>query len=239
MNYTLSTDGFVTITNDKVTRQEDFLFSCPDCRKTECLIDPLYLFAIVAVTCVIVVAASILYVFQPLSSLSVKHFRSTAMTWFLLTLVTLTPLLILLTDKRTKFVQHTSQPAEILSWEYDKTANAIKFACYPAYTDIMLSEPFLETSSDGTTACQETQFCWNNNKREFDICPGQWTGIKKNTFDHLVPEAPWFFMGNYFVCGNAQLQSCPDWEGQPSVLFGTDRDATGRLYLLCSSFMNG
>uniref|UniRef100_A0A6C0KGK4 Uncharacterized protein n=1 Tax=viral metagenome TaxID=1070528 RepID=A0A6C0KGK4_9ZZZZ len=233
---TVPETGFVSVHMDNLTPWEDFESACIQCGNYECIVAPSALIAVASTTALLFVTNCLASVWFPGANLvHVPKQRSSWVVHVLLLLVAVMPVMILVTDTRESY--HVPRElAHRIVWTQPH-GEGTQFGCYPRYTELSASEPFLSTDRYSTDFCSADHQCWHSERKRFVDCPGEYAGISDSTENHLIPDAPWFLMGNYHWCGKPDvgLGACPDFEGRSSVLVKTESSHDGRTLLVCKT----
>lgn len=105
----------------------------------------------------------------------------------------------------------------------------------PSFERLAASMPFVDIRrAPRGSACGPDNQCFDVDSGEIIPCPGAWTGVTYNTTDKTIPNAPWFLIGFFEVCG-APVLTCPMVDGQPGVLTGQKITTTGEIQLYCTN----
>lgn len=83
----------------------------------------------------------------------------------------------------------------------------------PRLDSLAGSRPFLAQIFAGSRSelCAKLRQCVNLRNGNLEQCPGLWSGETLSVANRPVDDAPWFFTGDYALCGR-QAGGCPtDW----------------------------
>lgn len=116
---------------------------------------------------------------------------------------------------------------------------AVTVTMRPAFDSLAASRPFLLGLNDPytdvsySTMCADSSLCVSPTTGTIAACPGHWSGQILSVADVAVDSAPWFFTGDYALCGSP-VQGCPsDWGCEWSEISTDVTDGTGALSRTC------
>lgn len=122
------------------------------------------------------------------------------------------PLFVLFTSPK-RPVAPVSVSNVVVSVHAPEGEGSLAVTIRPRMTDLAGSRPFLSalSTTNRNHLCSESMTCVDLDSGAFRACPGQWSGEVLHASTHPVHDAPWFFTGDYALCGSSSGECPDDW----------------------------